>query len=58
MIEPYRGYLLYCDICDHEEGPFEWLDEADDYREKHGWETKDGKDICPECREKPKEGAE
>ena len=36
-------------------------DEAEDYRKTHGWETtRDNNmnpvDICPECREKPKEG--
>ena len=56
MIEKiHEDFYLYCDLCDSEEGPFTYFDEAVDYKKENGWKsTKDKlggwQDICPECQ--------
>ena len=53
----YDGFYLYCDLCDGVAGPFNYFDEAVDYKKENGWKSKKDKlkgwqDVCPECQRK------
>lgn len=55
----YQEYFLVCDICGEEVNGFEDFEDALDYKENEGWESKPGEqldlkygwvDVCPKCQ--------
>jgi hypothetical protein len=51
----YSGYLLVCDVCDHQVKYFDNFQDAVDYKKENGWRSRkengEWLDICPECQE-------
>lgn len=55
----YGKFVLVCDICGEEIDGFETFQDALDYKESEGWESKRGErldlkdgwiDVCPKCQ--------
>jgi len=58
MDREYSKFVLVCDVCGEEVGPFESVEDVLDYKSAESWRTKMGQDLrlqegwidlCPEC---------
>lgn len=56
MVHEHNQYVVFCNICYEECGPFSDLEDALDFMENNNWDgenTSEGwGDYCPSCSEK------